>query len=113
MTPPAVPARQLGAPFRLLWSATWLSNLGDGIALVAVPLAAASLTRDPLLIAAVASAQRLPWLLFVLVSGVIVDRSDRRRLQQAANLARALLPTINNRSLAEARRAADDIELRV
>lgn len=91
MTPPAVPARQLGAPFRLLWSATGLSNLGDGIALVAVPLAAANLTRDPLLIAAVSSAQRLPWLLFVLVSGVIVDRSDRRRLQQAANLARALL----------------------
>lgn len=87
-----VPAvTSLGKPFRLLWAATATSNLGDGICLVALPLLAASLSRDPLLIAAVAGAQRLPWLLFVLVSGVIVDRSDRRRLQQAANLVRAAL----------------------
>lgn len=39
----------------------------------------------------VAGAQRLPWLLFVLISGVLVDRRDRRRLQQAANLTRALV----------------------
>lgn len=84
-------APNLGTPFRLLWAATVTSNLGDGIAMIALPLLAASLTRDPLQIAAVAAAQRLPWLLFVLISGVVIDRSDRRRLQQGANLGRALL----------------------
>ena len=82
---------RLSRSFRLLWAATAVSNLGDGIGMVALPLMAASLTRDPLLIAGVAAAQRLPWLLFVLVSGVIIDRSDRRRLQQGANLMRGLL----------------------
>lgn len=75
----------------MLWAATSASNLGDGIGLVVLPLLAASLTRDPLAIAAVAAAQRLPWLLFVLVSGVIIDRSDRRRIQQIANVGRALV----------------------
>lgn len=84
-------ARHLGRPFQLLWAATGVSNIGDGVGMVALPLIAASVTRDPLLIASVATAQRLPWLLFVLVSGVIVDRSDRRQLQRMANLARSLV----------------------
>jgi MFS family permease len=81
----------LNNSFRLLWGVTGISNLGDGIGMVALPLLAASLTRDPVLIASVAAAQRLPWLLFSLISGVIVDRSDRRRLQRAANAMRALV----------------------
>jgi MFS family permease len=84
-------ASGLGGRFRLLWAASAASNLADGVSMVALPLLAASLTRDPLQIAAVAAAQRLPWLLFVLVSGVVIDRSDRRRLQQGANLGRTLL----------------------
>ena len=84
-------AGRLGGRFRLLWAATGASNLGDGVGLVALPLLAASLTRDPLQIAAVAAAQRLPWLLFVLISGVTIDRTDRRQLQQVANVGRALV----------------------
>jgi MFS family permease len=36
-------------------------------------------------------AQRLPWFLFVLVSGALVDRLDRRLVMQRANSARFLL----------------------
>jgi MFS family permease len=82
---------RLSSAFQILWAATGVSNLADGIGLVALPLLAASLTRDPLLIAGVATAQRLPWLLFTLVSGVLVDRADRRVLQRATNLFRALV----------------------
>ncbi len=39
-----------------------------------------SLTGDPGLVAGAALVQQLPWLLFALLSGVYVDRLDRRRL---------------------------------
>jgi transmembrane secretion effector len=61
--------RGLGPQFAKLWTANAISNLGDGVTLVAGPLLAASLTRDPRLVAGLVVAQRLPWLLFSLVSG--------------------------------------------
>ena len=67
-----------------------MSNLGDGVTLVAGPLLAASLTRDPRLVAGLAVAQRLPWLLFSLVSGALVDRLDRRLLMVRVDAARAV-----------------------
>ena len=81
----------LGPEFRKLWTANAISNLGDGVTFVAGPLLAASLTRDPLLVAGLAFAQRLPWLLFSLVSGALVDRLDRRRLMATVDVARCLL----------------------
>jgi MFS family permease len=87
-----VPRRgSLGPEFRKLWAANAVSNLGDGVAAVAGPLLAASLTRDPLLVAGLAFAQRLPWLLFSLLSGALVDRLDRRRLMAGVDLACCLL----------------------
>jgi MFS family permease len=72
------PFCDLGKEYAKLLTARTVSNLGDGMTLVAGPLLAAALTRDPLLIAGLAFAQRLPWLLFALVSGALVDRLDRR-----------------------------------
>jgi predicted MFS family arabinose efflux permease len=66
--------------FRYLWSASLVSTLGDGALLSALPLLAASLTRDPRLISAVTVTGRLPWLALALFGGVIVDRLDRHRL---------------------------------
>jgi MFS family permease len=80
---------RLGRAFQLVWTATGVSNLGDGATLVALPLMAATLTQDPALIAGIATAQRLPWLLFTLFSGVLVDRVDRLMVQQATNFFRA------------------------
>ncbi|MBP0481002.1 MFS transporter [Sagittula salina] len=77
--------------FRLLLSASALSNLGDGIAMVALPWLATMLSTDPLLIAAVATAQRLPWLLFALPAGVWTDQADRRLLMVRADLVRVVL----------------------
>jgi MFS family permease len=73
-----------------LWTANAVSNLGDGITLVAGPLLAATLTRDPRLVAGLAVAQRLPWLLFALISGALVDRLDRRLLMVRVDAARAV-----------------------
>src|SRR3954453_6071257 len=70
----------LGASYWQLWTASTISALGDGVALVAFPLLAAGLTRQPALIAGVAMAQRLPWLLLSLPAGALADRVARRRL---------------------------------
>lgn len=85
---PALRSARLGAEFRKLWAASAVSNIGDGVTLVAGPLLAATLTRDPALIAGAAFVQALPWLLFSLVSGAHVDRVDRRRLIFAVDVAR-------------------------
>ena len=81
----------LGPSYRRLFAASTISNLGDGVGVIAYPWLASAITRNPLLIALVAVVQRLPWLLFTLPAGVITDRSDRRRLMVGANALRAVL----------------------
>lgn len=79
----------LGPSFTLLWSASVVTNLGDGALLAAGPLLISSLTTDPAAVATGVFAQQLPWLLFTLMSGALVDRLPRRTLVVVVNLARA------------------------
>lgn len=77
--------------YRLLFSASAVSNLGDGISALAFPWLATLITRDPVLIALVAAATRLPWFLFAIPAGVITDRANRQRLMVQADILRLLL----------------------
>jgi MFS family permease len=61
-----------------LLASSWVTNLGDGIAIAAGPLLVASRTDQPALIALAATVQWLPPLLFGLGAGVVSDRLDRR-----------------------------------
>lgn len=81
----------LGRDFDRFLTASAVSNLGDGIRLGAFPLLALSFTRDARLISLVVAAGMLPWLVFGLIGGAIVDRADRRRLIVVAQLARGAL----------------------
>jgi MFS family permease len=72
--------RRLGTDFRWLMASSWVSNLGDGIAVAAGPLLVASQTKDPFLVASAALLQRVPWLLFGLQAGALADRLNRRLL---------------------------------
>ena len=83
--------KALGKNYWRLWVAHAVSNLGDGISQVAYPWLASAVTRSPLLIAAVAVASRLPWLVFTLPAGVITDRFDRRKIIIAMDITRAFL----------------------
>ena len=83
--------KPLGKNYWRLWVAHAVSNLGDGISQVAYPWLASAVTRSPLLIAAVAVASRLPWLVFTLLAGVITDRFDRRKIIIAMDITRAFL----------------------
>lgn len=82
---PPIPAR-----YWRIWAATGLSNLGDGISLVAMPLLAASFTQDPITIAGVGLFTPLAKIVVSLGGGVLVDRSDRRVLMVAADVFRLI-----------------------
>jgi MFS family permease len=81
----------LGIAFWRLWTSSALSNLADGILKVVLPLVAIRFTDSPTLIAGLAFALTLPWLLFALPAGALADRLDRRRAMLGANTARAAL----------------------
>lgn len=81
----------LGRPFWTFWSASTLANVGDGIRLAAFPLLAASLTANPVAVAAVTAAQSLPWLVTGLLAGSLADRRGARALLAQADIARVVV----------------------
>ena len=76
------------------WTASAISNVGDGMNGAAMPLLAYSLTRDERLLALVSFASFIPWFVLALPVGVYVDRYNRQRLMLAANIMRAVLFSI-------------------
>ena len=90
----ATPKTKLGASYWKLWSATAISNLGDGIAAVAYPWLASAVTRSPFLIALSVVVSRLPWLVFTLFAGVLTDRFNRKRIVVAMNVFNGLLTLV-------------------
>ncbi|MEV7229938.1 MFS transporter [Polymorphospora sp. NPDC051019] len=82
---------KLGTGFWALFAAMFVANLGSGITTVAFPWLTTEMTTDPLLVAGVGVAAELPWLLFSLPAGVLVDRYEHRRLISSTHLGRALV----------------------
>ena len=85
---------KLGASYWKLWSATGISNLGDGVAAVAYPWLASAVTRSPFLIALSVVVSRLPWLVFTLFAGVLTDRFNRKRIIVSMNVFNGLLTLV-------------------
>lgn len=85
------PALKQNRNFRLLLTSAGISNLGDGVSALAFPWLATLITRDPMLIAMVGFATRLPWLLFAIPAGALIDRFDRRQIMLRADLIRLAL----------------------
>src|SRR5919109_4812358 len=83
--------RSSNANFWKVWSANGFSNLGDGLYQITLPLLAAGLTRSPSLIATLGVMSSLPWLIFALQAGSIVDRFDRRKVMLWVNGGRLLI----------------------
>ena len=75
-------------------ASTWVSNLGDGIALAAGPLLVASQTRSPALVSLAMLLVGLPWLLFGLYAGAVADRVDRLRMVLVANSLRIVVLSV-------------------
>ncbi|MTH34177.1 MFS transporter [Paracoccus limosus] len=86
------------ADFRLLWSATLISNFGGLVQSVGAAWMMTQLTDSATLIALVQASNTLPIMLFALASGALADNFDRRKLllgaqafMAAMSLALALL----------------------
>jgi len=87
-------AQALGGRYWRLWSASTASALGDGLRRAALPLLAVHLTTDPRQVALVAAAGTVPWLVFGLPVGALVDRWDRQRTIWLVDLLRTLVVAV-------------------
>jgi MFS family permease len=84
-------SERLPVDFWRFWLASTVSNLGDGVRMVALPLLAARLSDDPLIVAGITALAFLPWVVVGPVSGAVVDRVDRRRLIIIVQVVRAVI----------------------
>lgn len=76
--------------FMSLWGAETISQFGTQVTLIALPLVAIlTLEESAFRVALLTTAEFLPFLLFSLPAGVLVDRLPRRPILIAANLGRA------------------------
>lgn len=102
--PPAGPRRghpgPAGSGFRLLWAAAGVSAAGSGLRATVLPLLAAATSTDPRSVAGVVAAGLLPWPLLGLLTGVLADRLDRRRLIVTVHLARAAVMALATAAVA-------------
>jgi MFS family permease len=82
--------------FALVWSSSLVSDTGDWLLMIALPLYVFAATGSALGASTVFIAELLPVLVFGPVLGVLVDRFDHRRTMIALNIAQglALLPLL-------------------
>ena len=90
-----VPEVLLSEPqFRLLFAGQVLSLIGDRVMLVALPFAVLEAGGDLEAVGLVVAAELVPFLIFALVGGVVSDRSDRRRILIASDVARLVVQAV-------------------
>jgi MFS family permease len=89
--------------FALIWAATAISKLGDGLYLVAIAWQTYAISNVPTAMSIVGLATTLPQLVLLLVSGALSDRLPRRRLMVGADAVRAIaIGTLGALALADA-----------
>lgn len=87
-------ARRLGRDFWLYFSGQSVSQLGSSFTTFALPLLVFKLAHSATSLAITTAATFLPYLLFGLVLGAVVDRVDRRRMMLRTDMARALVVAV-------------------
>jgi MFS family permease len=79
--------------FRLLFAGQVLSLVGDRVMLVALPFAVLEAGGGVEAVGLVVGAELVPFLVFAIAGGVIADRSDRRHVLVASDVARLVVQT--------------------
>lgn len=80
--------------FQLYFVSQTVSQLGSSFTLFALPLLVFKLTHSPTNLAVTTAAEFVPYLLFGLLLGAVVDRIDRKRMMVLVDVGRALVIAI-------------------
>ncbi|HXW43955.1 MAG TPA: MFS transporter [Streptosporangiaceae bacterium] len=91
MTPPTPRRATLGRDFWLYFGGQLTSQVGSSFTLFALPLLVFKLTHSATNLAVTTAANFVPYLLFGLVLGAVVDRVDRKRMMLLTDVGRALV----------------------
>ena len=76
--------------YMLLWSGQLVSNIGTQVSQLAFPLLVLAFTHSPAQAGLAGALRSLPYLLFSLPAGALVDRWDRKRVMIVCDTGRAL-----------------------
>lgn len=76
--------------YMLLWGGQVISSTGTQVSTLAFPLLILALTRSPALAGFAGALRALPYLLFSLPAGALIDRWDRKRVMIVCDTGRAL-----------------------
>jgi DHA3 family tetracycline resistance protein-like MFS transporter len=77
--------------FALLWSGQTVSQFGDGILSVALPLLVLAITNNATDLGLVVAARLVPTVVFLLLGGVVTDRVSRRLAMLTSDASRAVI----------------------
>lgn len=98
MTAPLVGTREANRPrslwrnrdFMLLWSGQTVSTTGSAVSQIAFPLLILALTRSPAQAGFAGALRAIPYLVFSLPVGALIDRWDRKRVMVLCDAGRAV-----------------------
>lgn len=95
MTGPAVSISRPASLWRnrnymLLWSGQVVSSVGTRVSMLAFPLLVLAITHSPAQAGIVGGLRGLPYALFILPAGVLIDRWNRKRVMILCDTGRAL-----------------------
>src|SRR6202165_6333045 len=76
--------------YMLLWSGQIVSSVGTRVSQLAFPLLVLALTHSPAQAGLIAALRGLPYALFILPAGALIDRWDRKRVMILSDTGRAL-----------------------
>src|SRR6266705_27890 len=87
---PSRPSLWRNRDYMLLWSGQLVSNIGTQVSQLAFPLLILALTQSPALAGIAAALRALPYLIFSLPAGALIDRWDRKLVMIVCDVGRAL-----------------------
>jgi len=77
--------------FRRMWTAQLVSTIGDSFTMIAAGIYVFRLTGSSLQVGLIMMATSIPTMLVGMISGVMVDRYDRKKIMIAADISRGVL----------------------
>jgi MFS family permease len=86
----AVPSLWLNRDYLLLWSGQVISTLGTSASQIVYPLLILALTHSPASAGIAAALASVPYILFSLPVGALIDRWDRKRVMILCDVGRGL-----------------------